>query len=83
MPSLLQARTSSFPRSLRPGPTSAEPGNAKRRPRRENVRTAPGDAQRAQPSRVEDVERFEARVYRLRALEVQHRGDGSLARGNP
>ena len=56
MPSRLQARTSSLPGSVRPGPVSGEPGT-ERHAVGEDVRPRPDDPERAQPRLVEDLQR--------------------------
>src|SRR5437764_5935498 len=45
----------------------------------EGVGAAPDEAERAQPRRVEDVQRIEPRINRLGALEVYYRRERAIA----
>ena len=73
--SRLQARTSSRPAAVRPGPGVGRRGDAERDALAEGVRAAPDGPDRAQAALVERLEPAQLRVERLGALEVEDRAD--------
>ena len=79
MPSRLQARTSSRPAAVRPGPGVGRRREPNGTPSREGVRTRPDEPDRAEAALVPPLEIREIRRERVGALEV----DDRRRRGRP
>ena len=68
--SLLHRRTSSFPRSVKPGPVSGDDGHRNGRPLRTHW-PAPDWAEGTEAGGTQDVQHFETRVDGFRAFHVK------------
>ena len=79
IPRRLQARTSSRAGVGQAGASVGAMREGEWHAGGEGVGTAPDEAERAQPRRVEDVQRIQPWINRLGALEVQDRGEYTIA----
>src|SRR6202008_4526380 len=75
---LVAGRDEGLPRGAEPRALVRGAGELEGHAGGEDVRAAPGQPERAQPGRVQDLELVEARADRLGALDGQDRGERSV-----